>query len=151
MCIFHEDSQQRRFAETHIATLNQWTRHVWEQAPNRISQRLSVWEAWAFGESVRRSIIISYLVRAVYQIAKFGFHSHSMFVETLPFDRHTWLWDATSARSWSSLPRDPLHSMISYREYVTDFANQRIRSTSLFESLILAMPFFGGTNLSPPR
>jgi hypothetical protein len=141
ICIFHEDSQQRRFAETHIVTLNQWTRHVWEQAPNRITQKLSAWEAWAFGESVRRSIITSYLVRAVYQIAKFGYHPHSMFVETLPFDRHTWLWDAESASAWSSLPRDPLQSMISYREYVTNFANQRIESISLFESLLLAMPF----------
>lgn len=108
ICLFHKDPQQRRFAETHVATLNQWTRCLWEQAPNEISPNLSAWEAWAFAESVRRSIIISYLVRGVYQIAKFGFHPHSMFVETLPFDRHTWLWDATSARLWSALPRDPL-------------------------------------------
>ncbi|EHK46781.1 hypothetical protein TRIATDRAFT_43245 [Trichoderma atroviride IMI 206040] len=141
ICIFHKDPWQRGFAETHIVTLNQWTRHVWEQAPNKISQRLSAWEAWAFAESVRRSIIISYMVRGVYQMAKFGFHPHSMFVETLPFDRHTRLWDATSAREWSSLPRDPLHPIISYREYVTDFANQRIRPTSLFELLLLVIRY----------
>lgn len=139
--IFHKDPRQRRFAETHIATLNQWTRRVWEQAPNEISQRLSAWEAWAYAESVRRSIIISYMVRGVYQIAKFGFHSHSMFVETLPFDRHTWLWDAASAKAWSSLPRDPLQPIISYREYVTDFANERIKPTSLFELLLLVVRY----------
>lgn len=141
ICLFHKDPQQRRFAETHIVTLNQWTRRLWEQAPNEISQRLSAWEAWAFAESVRRSIIISYLVRGVYQIAKFGFHPHSMFVETLPFDRHTWLWDATSASVWSSLPRDPLHSIVSYREYTADFANQLINPTNLFESLLLVMRY----------
>lgn len=141
ICIFHKDPRQRRFAETHIATLNQWTRRVWEQAPNEISQRLSAWEAWAFAESVRRSIIVSYMVRGVYQIAKFGFHPHSMFVETLPFDRHTWLWDATSAKAWSSLPRDSQQSIISYREYVTYFANEQIKPPSLFELLILVMQY----------
>lgn len=141
ICIFHKDPQQRRFAETYIVTLNQWTRHVWEQAPSEISQNLGAWETWAFAESVRRSIIISYLVRGVYQIAKFGFHPRSMFVETLPFDRHTWLWDATSARAWSSLPRDPLHSIVSCREYVADFANLPIRPTSIFESLLLVMRY----------
>lgn len=142
ICLFHKDPQQRTFAETHITTLNQWTRRLWEQAPNEISQ-LSAWEAWAFAESVRRSIIISYLTRAVYQIAKFGFHPHSMFVETLPFDRHTWLWDAASATAWSSLPRerDPQHSIVSYREYTTDFEKQLISPTNLFESLLLVMRF----------
>lgn len=141
ICIFHKDPRQRTFAETHIVTLNQWTRHVWEQAPNKISQNLCAWEAWAFAESVRRSIIISYMVRGVYQMAKFGFHPHSMFVETLPFDRHTWLWDATSARAWSSLPRDPLRSIVSYREYVADLANQRISPTRLFELLLLVIRY----------
>jgi hypothetical protein len=145
ICLFDKDPQQRKFAEGHITTLNQWTRRLWEQAPSEISHKLSPWHAWAFAESVRRSIIISYLVRGVYHITKFGYHPHSMFVETLPFDRHTWLWEVSSAAVWSSLPRDASQSIVSYHEYTDDFANQLANPSYLFESLLLVMRYGKGS------
>lgn len=141
ICLFDKDPQQRRFAEGHVSRLNQWTRRLWCLAPKEISPKLSPWQAWAFAESVRRSIIISYLVRGVYHMTKFGFHPHSMFVETLPFDRQTWLWDVPSATAWPSLQRDPSHSIVSYHEYTNEFANHLISPYNLFESLLLIMRF----------
>ncbi|KAL7782357.1 hypothetical protein V8C43DRAFT_327043 [Trichoderma afarasin] len=141
ICLFDKDPQQRRFAEAHMNTLNQWTRHVWEQAPSEISGKLSPWQAWAFAESVRRSIIISYLIRGVYHLTRFGYHPHSMFVETLPFGRHTWLWDIPSRTEWTSLPPNLSQSIVSYHEYTNEFANHLIRPYHLFETLLLVIRF----------
>ncbi|KAF3055494.1 Transcription factor [Trichoderma lentiforme] len=141
ICLFDKDPQQRRFAEAHMNTLNQWTRHVWEQAPTEISGKLSPWQAWVFAESVRRSIIISYLIRGVYHLTRFGYHPHSMFVETLPFSRHTWLWDIPSRTEWTSLPPNLSQSIVSYHEYTNEFANDLIHPYHLFETLLLVIRF----------
>ncbi|KAL6812843.1 hypothetical protein GGI42DRAFT_364237 [Trichoderma sp. SZMC 28013] len=141
ICLFNKDSQQRRFAEARINILNQWTRDIWEQAPSEISDELSPWQAWAFAESVRRSIITSYLIRGVYFITRFGYHPHSMFVETLPFSRHTWLWDIPSGAEWTSLPPGFSRSIVSYHEYTNEFANHSIHPYNLFETLLLIIRF----------
>ena len=137
LCLFNDNASLRKMAEEHYALLGRWTHKLWQQVPSLISSSLNPWQAWLFAESVRRTILISHLIRGVYSSIKQGYHAHTLFVEALPFDSDTLLWDARSVEEWETLTPAASPHMVSYREYVTGYAIGTVHPIGVFESLLL--------------
>ena len=135
--LFTGDSPRRRLAEPWLRLLGCWTCKLWEQAPNRLPASLSPWQAWLFAETVRRTILISYLIRGVYSEYKLGYCVHHLNVEALPFDGHTRLWEPKTATAWESLKPGLASSMVSLREYTNDYARGLTHPRGVFETLLL--------------
>ncbi len=77
------------------------------------------------------------MIRGVYATIKQGYHAHTLYVETLPFDSHTLLWDSKSPTDWAKVCHSPRPNMVSYREYVNHYAAGTLVPTGLFERLLL--------------
>ena len=137
ICLFSAIPDLRRTGEEYCYLLDLWTRSLREQAPAELSHTLSAWQAWYFAESVRRTIIISHMIRGVYATLKQGYHIHTLYVEALPFDPQTLLWDAQSATAWTKCTPPTRPQMLSYREYVNGYAIGKLAPTGLFERLLL--------------
>lgn len=138
LCLFNENSDLRRTGEQYCQSLDLWTRSLCEQAPAELSHSLSPWRAWYYAESVRRSILISHMIRAVYATMKQGYYVHTLFVEALPFDSQTMLWDAQSASEWIACAPSTRPQILSYREYADGYATGTLKPNGLFERLLLA-------------
>ena len=137
ICLCDSDPRLQRLGQPHYHTLGRYTKKLWDTAPRSIPGSVSPWQAWIIAESVRRSILISYLIRRVYCATRMGNHVHTLFVESLPFDFRTSLWEAQSADAWASLVSGRCPSMVSYREYVNEYTQGRIDPRRLFETLLL--------------
>ena len=137
ICLFNNSPDLRRIGEQYCQCLDSWTSNLCEQAPAELSHSLSPWQAWYCAESVRRSILISHMIRAVYTTMKQGYYIHTSYVEALPFDPRTLLWDAQSASKWIACAPSTRPKISSWREYADGYANGNLAPIGLFESMLL--------------
>ena len=61
-------------------------------APSLMPAMLPPWECWILAESVRRTILMVYLIRGAYSSWTRGFCRHELFTEALPLDARGELW-----------------------------------------------------------
>ena len=137
ICLFNDDPSIRHFGEQHRHLLHQWTRQQWLTAPSQAPSSLTPWQAWVLAESACRTILISHMIRGVYDSLKQGYHTHTLFLEALPFDPQTSLWEARSAEDWENGGPSRRPQMVSYREYVTHYTGGAETPNGLFEKLLL--------------
>ncbi|KAL4922672.1 hypothetical protein BDW62DRAFT_215696 [Aspergillus aurantiobrunneus] len=83
----------------------EWTQALLASAQTRMPPDRSSWQTWLFGESVRRTIIMSYVLAMSLSSFKYGYCSHWLFLESLPFDKRAGLWMAESPQSWIAIAR----------------------------------------------
>ncbi|KAB8071869.1 hypothetical protein BDV29DRAFT_11534 [Aspergillus leporis] len=112
-------------------------RRLWQQAPIQLSRHMSPWKAWLFAESVRRTIIIAFMLRNVYSLLKRHYSVHTPFVDSLPFDVRTSLWDADPG-AWKGSTSDALQNMVSMHQYSSMLESGEVHGISPFSALILA-------------
>ncbi|KAL7916932.1 hypothetical protein GGI35DRAFT_434301 [Trichoderma velutinum] len=98
--LFSLDSSEQANAEKFIPILSVWTQTLLIQAQLRLPATLSPWKTWLFGESVRRSILMSHAVCLLFSSLKHGLCSPCLFLESLPIDRRQGLWMAESPQAW---------------------------------------------------
>lgn len=103
--LFSANQIQQRKAENALDVLSDWTQHLLTSAQSKKPQHLSAWQEWLYGESTRRTIIMSYTLNLCYKSFKFGICSNWLFVESLPFDRRVGLWMAESPQAWIATAR----------------------------------------------
>ena len=124
-------------ADALLSTLGKLTFRLWQQAPAQISTSLTPRQAWLFAESVRRTILTSHLLRGTWSTFSHGYFLHTPFVEALPFDVRTSLWDVLADPK-----QGPNHAnfgtrMVSYREYTDMWDNGQIHGATRFGTLLL--------------
>lgn len=132
-----ENMLLQQVAEPQQELLQRWTYQLWQRAPAQMSSSLSPWRTWLIGESVRRTILIAHLLRAVYSVVRQGYFVHTLFHEALPFDVHTELWEAPSADVWESLGPGLRPTLVSYHEFTTSFGKGPMSELSEFELILL--------------
>ncbi|KAF2868010.1 hypothetical protein BDV95DRAFT_597746 [Massariosphaeria phaeospora] len=64
--LFDPDLQQQAFAAKQNGLLELWTAHLWKRSFNEASQFRKCYENWAFYESIRRTVIMSTMVRGAW-------------------------------------------------------------------------------------
>lgn len=98
--LFSPDSVEQENAEKFINTLSVWTQVLLIQAQPKLPVSLSPWQTWLFGESVRRTILMSHGMALLFFSLKHNFCSNCLFFESLPLDRRLGLWLAESPQAW---------------------------------------------------
>ena len=91
-------------------------------------------KAWLFAESVRRTMIVSHLIRWVHAVKTDGNFLHTPFIEALPFDLRTSLWDRISDVS-SDVNIGT--KMVSYREYRDMWDEGQVHGATTFGTMML--------------
>jgi hypothetical protein len=103
--LFSSDQIQLAKAENALPVLSEWTQNLLATAKSEKPPHLSPWQEWLYGESARRTIIMSYALTLCYNSFKSGYCSDWLFVESLPFDRRPGLWMADSPQAWIAAAR----------------------------------------------
>jgi hypothetical protein len=125
------------FSEATSVMLLSLGQRLYQQAPTQLRSRLSPRRAWLFAESVRRTIIVAFVLRGAYSLKKRNYSARTPFIDSLPFDMRTALWDA-SAESWTDAEGDPADSIVSLHQYSGMLESGLIHGISPFGGLILA-------------
>jgi hypothetical protein len=100
-----ESDVERTSAEKSLRVLNEWTQNLLQHAQTSASVEGSAWQDWLFGESVRRTIVMSYALYMSITSYRRGYCANWLFLESLPFDRRPGLWIAQSAQAWMAAAR----------------------------------------------
>jgi hypothetical protein len=101
--LFDGDIRQRALAENAGPMLESWTiqlRARTEQEQTFDTTTAPSWRSWIFGESVRRTITMSFMLLGVYAMVKQGFCTLADQVSANSFTANKVLWDAASALEW---------------------------------------------------
>lgn len=83
--------------------LQRWTHRLWSTAPRNLPESLSPWRAWLLAESVRRTLLASFLVRCTDSLLTCGYFIASAFCQALPLDARRGLWTADGDEEWEVL------------------------------------------------
>ncbi|KAL4876214.1 hypothetical protein BJY04DRAFT_200364 [Aspergillus karnatakaensis] len=130
------------YSESTSAMLYHIGHKLWAQAPIQLPNSLSPRKAWLMGETVRRTIIISFVLRSVYSMLKRGYSVRTPFIDALPFDLRTVLWDDVFAQWNGGLDeveaRDGTESMVSLYQYSAMLESGAVHGISEFGGLVLA-------------
>lgn len=124
--LFSSDQVEQTCAEGFLDVLYDWTQCLLVSAQKRMPRNLPPWQKWLFGESVRRTIIMSYALSLAVSGYKYGYCSNWLFVESLPFDRRPGLWMADSPQAWIAAARSRTGEEVGERlsslhEFAEDF------------------------------
>ena len=103
--LFSPGQAEQAKAEKFLDVLSEWAQTLLASAQTRRPRNQSPWQEWLFGESVRRTIIMSYALSLALSSFKYGYCSNWLFVESLPFDRRAGLWMAQSPQAWIAAAR----------------------------------------------
>jgi len=111
--------------------------------PNNLNR----WEGWVLGESIRRTILMVYIVGGTYCAWSRGYCNHELFIEALPFDARSDLWGADSEGEWTAtlnrgqdrpgIGNGPCH-LVSCHEFTTSFIRKPFDpGLDTFQKLVL--------------
>lgn len=79
-----------------------WENHFKTHLPTDLSSDLSPWQAWVTAESCRRTLLALQWISGVVELSQSGYCSYRSFVESLPFDARTGLWEAGTEEAWNT-------------------------------------------------
>lgn len=79
-----------------------WENHFKAHLPTDLSSDLSPWQAWVMAESCRRTLLALQWISGVVELSQSGYCSYRSFVESLPFDARTGLWEAETEEAWNT-------------------------------------------------
>ncbi|ETN45626.1 uncharacterized protein HMPREF1541_09458 [Cyphellophora europaea CBS 101466] len=96
------DSTNRAWGEGLLPLLKNWIEALLISAREKMPQHHSPWRSWILAESVRRTIIVGFVIGCAFQHVRLGYCVHKLFVESLPFDARPGLWVARSPQAWSA-------------------------------------------------
>ncbi|KAL4888775.1 hypothetical protein BDV59DRAFT_134085 [Aspergillus ambiguus] len=131
-------SEVDQYSETTATTLTNVAEQLWERAPIQLPSTMSSRRAWLFAESVRRTIIVGFMLRSVYSLKTRNYSVRTPFVDSLPFDIRTSLWNEVSEEAWNRNSLNPSEYMVSLHQYSAMLENGQVHNISPFGSLILA-------------
>ncbi|KAJ5334743.1 hypothetical protein N7452_007146 [Penicillium brevicompactum] len=136
--ILNEGAAQTAYSELVSVMLAGVAGKLWQQAPIQLPQALSPRHAWLLAESVRRTIIVCFMLRSAYSLNTRNYSVRTPFVDSLPFDLRTNLWDDDSEHTWQDSLSNSDNSMVSLHEWSDGLAAGRVHDVSGFSALILA-------------
>jgi len=136
--VLNEDGNTSSYSEAISVMLAGVAGKLWQQAPIQLPRALSPRHAWLLAESVRRTIIVCFMLRSAYSLNTRDYSVRTPFVDSLPFDLRTNLWDDDSETVWQDALSDSHGSMVSLHEWSDGLAAGRVHDVSCFSGLILA-------------
>ncbi|KEF62334.1 uncharacterized protein A1O9_00306 [Exophiala aquamarina CBS 119918] len=144
-----------------VELLSLWEKHFKANLPQHLSTDLSAWQAWVIAESCRRTVLVLPWISGVIEYFQTGCCSYRPFVESLPFDARTGLWEAATEDEWNAAlechtgpgPGEPDNesSLVSWCEFIEDGgASPRPRFDGMLQRLFL-VAYYGVESQLPPN
>ncbi|KAJ5726030.1 uncharacterized protein N7483_007387 [Penicillium malachiteum] len=96
---FSSSRAERDDADRSLVLLSEWTQALFGLVDTRLPKG-SPWQDWLLGESIRRTIFMSYVLHMSVHSYKHGYCPNYLFMESLPFDARPGLWMAESPHAW---------------------------------------------------
>lgn len=132
-------------AENRMQFLRSLTRKLFRSVPAFLPASLTPYQAWILAESVRRTIHIEHMLQGVYSVMTRGHFVLSAFVEALPLNQKSLLWDYSlmhkSEQSSSGVEVADTGlletDLISYRELTDMWDRGEITRPRLFEEMLI--------------
>jgi hypothetical protein len=119
--LFDGDIRQRGIAEMQFQLLDAWTMQLRQR--NELDLHPSVhsspYRKWLFVESVRRTVLMSIFLRAIYYAIKDGFCDKVPDLSGLPLTVRGELWDVRSEVEWMQATSGCQPDVLTYHEFVT--------------------------------
>lgn len=121
--LFDGDIRQRALAEQQEHILPEWTtslslRTQSSSAPQSAATSIPPsWNSWIFAESLRRTMIVSWMIHGVYAVVKQGFCFYSEVVTDMPFTAQGLLWNAQSNFHWEKAWREKKHFNVKQMQF----------------------------------
>lgn len=137
-CVLALCDHQNKYTDAITTMLDAIATRLWQQAPVQLPSTLSRRRAWLLAESVRRTIIVSLMLRSAYSLKTRNYSTRNPFVDALPFDVRTKLWDDDCDTSLLDSESGSPSSMVSLHEYSDALESGRIHDVDPFGALILA-------------
>jgi len=147
--LFDGDIRQRANAERHLTLLESWTIRLQSMGNNcqhDDTSPESLYEYWVLIESIRRTVIMSVMLQAMYSILKDGFCTSVPLLGTLPVSVDGSLWNVPEEVWWQAtlgLGSD----LLTYQEFVNEWSGGKNFDTDAYETILLAACKH---NLRPP-
>lgn len=142
MRLFSPDIWQRAAAERHLKLLASWTSRLQhsvfeaEQRAAELSATKSPYQSWIFLESVRRTILMSYMLQALYGARKDGVCSLIPLLSVLPVSSHGQLWRASETEWYSTVMGGDM-LLTSYGDYVAAWKAGTAFDVDIYETILL--------------
>ncbi|KAJ4287701.1 hypothetical protein N0V90_012404 [Kalmusia sp. IMI 367209] len=87
-------------AEPWLNIAQEWAQHFINIASADSLGERSPWQKWLLAESIRRTIVMAYVLICCFNAWKYGYCSNWLLLESLPFDSRPGLWMAESPQAW---------------------------------------------------
>ena len=128
MKLFDGDIKQRAEAEASLDLLESWTWSLqqWREVDISAEFEATPFLRWLFLESVRRTVIMSILLRAIYYSIKSGFCDYVPTLSVLPMSKHGNLWEAKGEGEWMEATLGFQPALVSYAEFVSIVDNEYV-------------------------
>ncbi|KAJ5108366.1 hypothetical protein N7456_005041 [Penicillium angulare] len=136
--ILEKDGHPDQYSKNVSVMLDKIAGRLWEQAPIQLPSTITRRNAWIFAESVRRTIIVSLMLKSAYSLNTRNYSVRTPFVDALPFDIRTNLWEDDSNYTWTTETPEALDSMISLHGYSDAMEKGCFHDIPPFGALILA-------------
>ncbi|KAI2831635.1 transcriptional regulator family: Fungal Specific TF [Aspergillus niger] len=137
MLVLSDTDTSQSYSESISTMLYNLGQKLWQQAPIQLPGSLSPRRAWLFAESVRRTIIVGFMLRSVYSLKMRNYSVRTPFVDSLPFDMRTGLWDR-DVDVGGDASGESLDAMVSLHQYSGMLESGMVHGISEFGGLILA-------------
>lgn len=137
--LFDGDIRQRANAERHMNILEAWTMHL-NSTSNIYSNDCngeSNYQRWIFIESVRRTILMSTMIQAMYSLTKDGYCIGIPLMTTLPLSLDGELWNLPE-ESWWERVNGQGGNLITYGEFINQWSGGETLYTDTFETILIA-------------
>lgn len=140
--LFDGDIRQRSIAEDNAKALRDLTVELQVRAavaerenPSHTSQS---WREWIFAESVRRTVIVSMLIEALYSVLKTGSCKSVRALATLSFTSGAALWNIGTDTSWFAETHSLPFGTILYGDFSRAFGDGKVQwELTDFDKLLL--------------
>lgn len=115
--LFDGDIRQRAIAEQQESIVADWTIDLLRRTETAQPPVSPSWHDWIFGESMRRTIVMSLMLQGVYSVVKRGYCCIADAVTSMSFTVQAALWEAGSAYHWEKVFREKNHFEVNNMDF----------------------------------
>jgi hypothetical protein len=95
-----EQPVKQEGAEPWLRVAEIWAQHLLNTASVDVLGARTPWQQWLLAETIRRTIVMAYVLICCFNAWKHGYCSNWLLLESLPFDSRPGLWMAESPQAW---------------------------------------------------
>jgi len=135
--LFDGDVRQRANAERHLELLDSWTLRLHQNYSQVLTMpgKESTYGHWVLMESIRRTTMISVLLRSFYCVMKDGYCELAPLMCTLPVSNTAHLWKALETGRGEDLTNKG--EVLTYVEWARQWNAGNVNSIDEYEKLLL--------------